>query len=162
MPTTSCLFASTSCLFACRWIDGSTVLSQLFTPSSAICFLAIWQHMHIFFSSANNNSSKVLRINDLWPLMLVSQFFLRDWGCETIPACPCFCCTLFAISFQLPFSRGSLATAAFHLATSTATEAQFVSHGFRILATMQWRRWLFTSVCTFACWVSACCARRAI
>ena len=138
-------------------------LSQLFPPSSTICLLAIWQHMHIFFSSATNNTVQVSIVQvDLWPLMQVPQVFSRYCGCETIPACPCFCCTFFAISFLLHFSRGTLAKAAFHLATSTATEAQFVGHGFWILATIQWCRWLLTSVCAFACWVSARRARRAI
>ena len=112
--------------------------------------------------SSQFSSSNVLMVIDLWPLMQLLQFFLRYYGCETIPACPCFCCTFFAISFLLHFSRGTLATAAFHLATSTATEAEFVGHGFWILATIQWCRWLLTSVCAFACWVSAYRARRAI
>ena len=126
-----------------------------------------WHLAYIFqYRAQKYSSSKYLLyqfgVIDLWPLLQLLECFLRYCGCETIPAGPCFCCTFFAISFYLHFSRGSFATAAIHLETSTATEVKFVGQGYRILATVEWHRWLFTSVIAFACWVSAHCARRAI
>ena len=70
--------------------------------------------------------------------MQLPRIFTQYCGCAAIPACPCCCCIRFPMSSLLISSRGTLAMAAFHLVTSTATETEFVGHGFGILATIQW------------------------